>query len=268
MVRPINRVFLDIETAPNIGLFWGCGYKISIGPDNIIQERRIICVGWKAQGAREVKRLTWDKKQDDRQLLIDLMKDIEDADEVITHFGKGFDLPWLRTRILLHGLNPMPLFKIVDTKEWASKNFYFNSNKLDYIASVLGFGHKTKTEYQWWVDILMKNCRATLAKMVDYCCRDVRLLEKVWEKLHPHCSGEVHAGVVDGRARWTCPRTGTTHVALSKRRVTATGLVRYQMVNLDDGSYYSLPEKIFNEYKNKDKKRLPKIRRTPAKRHR
>lgn len=248
MVRPIKRTFLDIETSPNVGMFWGCGYKVSIGPDNLIHERKIICVAWKDEGSREVKSLEWDKNQDDRQLLIDLMEDIQDADEVIAHFGKGFDIPWLRTRILFHGLNPMPLFKIIDTKEWASKNFYFNSNKLDYIASALGFGHKTKTDFQWWVDILLKNDRSTLAKMVSYCRRDVRLLEQVWHKLLPHCAVEVHAGVVDGREKWTCPRTGSRHVILSKRRATATGQVRYQMQNLDDGSFYSIPEKTYQDY--------------------
>ncbi len=259
MVRPIKRIIADIETSPTIGMFWGCGYKVNISHDNILKERAIICIAWKVEGSSKVKSLTWDKNQSDRQLLIDFFNDIEDADEVIAHFGKGFDIPWLRTRVLFHGLNPMPLFKVVDTKEWASKNFYFQSNKLDYIAKFFGFGGKTHTEYQWWLDILLKNCPVALRKMVYYCRRDVTLLEKVFKKLLPHCQQEVHAGVMAGFAKWSCPRTGSRNVKLSKRRVTATGQVRYQFQNLDDGSYYSITQKDFNDYQDRNKP-LQKVR--------
>ncbi len=268
MVRPIKRVMADIETSPTIGMFWGCGYKINISHDNILKERAIICIAWKVEGEKKVKSLVWDKNQSDKNLLQEFFNDpdVKEADEVIAHFGKGFDVPWLRTRVLFHDLNPMPLFKVVDTKEWASKNFYFQSNKLDYIAKFLGFEGKTHTEYQWWLDILLKKCQKTLQKMVSYCRDDVVLLEKVWAKLQPHCQQEVHAGVMAGHARWSCPRTGSRNVVLSKRRVTATGQVRYQFQNLDDGSYYSITQKDFNDYQDRNKP-VPPVRRATAPRH-
>ena len=40
----IKRLFFDIETSPNIGYFWRAGYKLNIGADNIIEERKIICI--------------------------------------------------------------------------------------------------------------------------------------------------------------------------------------------------------------------------------
>ena len=43
----IKRLFFDIETAPNIGLFWEAGYKKTNNPDNIIKERVIICICYK-----------------------------------------------------------------------------------------------------------------------------------------------------------------------------------------------------------------------------
>ncbi len=265
-VRPIVRYFLDIEVSPNIGLFWAPGYKVQINHDAIVNERAVICACVKREGSSKVISFRWDRNQSDKQLLIDLMDEIKDADEVIGHYGVGFDFPWLRTRILFHGLNPMPLFKFVDTKAWASKHFFFNCNKLDYIAKFLGSTGKIKTEYSWWVNILMKNCQETLAKMVFYCKKDVLELEFVWKKLLPHIPAETHAGVVDGRSKWTCPRSGSRNVILSKRRVTATGQVRYQMQNTEDGSYYSINQSAFNEYQNKDKpvqkvRQLAKARR-------
>jgi hypothetical protein len=37
-----KRLFFDIETSPNIGLFWSAGFKLNIAPENIIKERAII----------------------------------------------------------------------------------------------------------------------------------------------------------------------------------------------------------------------------------
>lgn len=255
---PIKRLFLDIEVSPNVGLFWRPGRKVSINHDAIIHERAIMCVCWKWESEKRTHALTWDYSQNDRQLLVELAPIIEEADEVMAHFGDGFDIPWLRTRILFHGLNPMPLFKVVDTKAWASKHFLFNSDKLDYIAKFLFGEGKTKTEWEWWVDILMKNSRRLLAKMVEYCRKDVVLLERVWKRLAPHCPAAVHAGVAAGLDRWTCPRTGSKNVILSKRRATASGLVRYQMQNVDDGSYFSINQKSYESYLRN--KRLQKVR--------
>jgi hypothetical protein len=49
-----KRLFYDIETSPNIGLFWQSGYKLNIDHSNIIQERAIICICWKWEGQKEV----------------------------------------------------------------------------------------------------------------------------------------------------------------------------------------------------------------------
>jgi hypothetical protein len=65
----IKRLFFDIETSPNIGLFWTAGYKQTISPDNIIKERAIICICYKWAGEKEVYSLTWDSKQDDKKIL-------------------------------------------------------------------------------------------------------------------------------------------------------------------------------------------------------
>ena len=49
-MKKIKRLFFDIETSPNIGLFWTAGYKLNISPDSIIKERAIICICYKWAG--------------------------------------------------------------------------------------------------------------------------------------------------------------------------------------------------------------------------
>ena len=68
-----KRLFFDIEVSPNIVFSWRSGYRLNIDPDNIIEERKIICVCWKWEGKDEIHSLTWDKKQDDKKLLKDFI---------------------------------------------------------------------------------------------------------------------------------------------------------------------------------------------------
>lgn len=253
--RKVRRLFYDIEVSPNIVLSWKTGFKLNIGHDSIIKERAIICIAWKWQGESDVHILSWDQHQDDKAMLVAFLKVANEADELVAHWGDGFDLPWFKTRCLYHGLITPPDYKTVDTCVWAKRRFYFNSNKLDYIAQYLGVGAKIKTSYSLWKDIVLNKCPKALALMLVYCKQDVTVLERVWERLSAVVAHKTHAGVLAGGAKWQCPRTGSTNVKVSKTRVTAGGTVQYQMVSLDDGTYYSISSAAHDAYQEAKQRR-------------
>lgn len=238
--RKLRRLFWDIETSPNIGMFWKAGFKLNIGPESILKERAIICIGYKWEGESVSHVLHWDKNQCDKAMLIEFLKIANQADELVAHNGDGFDMPWFKTRCLYHGLQSMPDYKTVDTLQWARRKFYFNSNKLDYIAKFLGIGGKIHTGYDLWKDIVLKNCPIAMEKMLTYCRQDVVLLEEVWERLSKVVPHKSHAGVLAGDPKWTSPVNGNTNVKVSKTRVTAGGNIQYQMQDLDNGVYYTI----------------------------
>ncbi len=250
----VKVLLWDIETAPNLGFFWRAGYDQHILPDSIVKERKVITIAWKWLGQRQTYFLTWDKHQDDRSMLEKFMVVAHEADILVAHYGDRFDLPWFKTRCLIHGLEPLPPYKTVDTKAWASKYFYFNSNKLDYIGEVLGEGRKIKTEYQMWLDIVLKNCPKALAKMARYNVGDVRLLERVYNRLKFCVKPKTHAGVAAGGARWTCPRDGSEDVHLDKVRVTASGVKQFQMQCNKCGGYFTINGVAFDAYKKEKQK--------------
>ena len=132
---PVRRLFFDIETSPNVMFSWRAGYRLDLSYESIIQERKIITVAWKWQNAPKTHVLVWDGDHCDRRLIERFLPILARADEVVAHFGDGFDVPWIRTRALVHGFT-LPILKTIDTKAWASKYFYFNSNKLDYLAKL------------------------------------------------------------------------------------------------------------------------------------
>lgn len=251
----VKRLVWDIETSPNIVLAFRTGYDLVVNHDAIIHERKIICIGYKWEDDPVVHVLRWDENQDDKAMLQKFLKIANEADELIHHFGDRFDLPWFRTRCLFHGLQPLPLYKTIDTKMWASKYFYFNSNKLDYISKFFGSKGKDKMEFDDWKQIVMKNCKKSLKKMCDYCGEDVVELEKVYKKLRFCVKPKTHAGVQAGLDKWTCPRDGSTNVHLSKKRVSSAGTKTYQMQCQDCGGYFQINATAYAQYQNflKDK---------------
>ena len=239
-VPPLRRLFYDLETSPNVVLSWRVGYKIKIDYENLLKERSIICIGYKWQGEKKAHVIAWNKDQCDRKLLAEFLEIMKGADECVGHNIDRFDLPWIRTRCLFHGLPPLPIIKTSDTLQWARRMMYFNSNRLDYIARFLGIGAKIKTEFNLWKAVLLDHDNGALERMKDYCARDVVLLEKVWEKLSTMSPVKTHAGVLNGGEKWNCPRCASDHIVKVRRYVTAKGTEQRQMRCRDCGGYFNI----------------------------
>lgn len=256
----MNRLYLDIETSPNVVLSWRVGYKINIDHDNILTERKIICVGYKWEKQAKARVITWDKDQDDRPMLIELSEIMAEADEIVAHNGDNFDIPWLRTRFAFHRIQPPPPIKSVDTLQWAKRRMLFNSNKLDYIAGYMGFGRKIKTEFGLWKDVMIRNDRKALKRMADYCARDVELLQRVHEAIEPYAGVvKTHVGVLNGGDKWTCPRTGSKNVQSRGKEVTALGTVKYRMQNIETGRWFTISataHKAYQQYRKDQKDKI------------
>lgn len=236
-----KRLFFDIETSPNIGTFWGAGFKLNIGYENIIKERAIICICYKWEGERKVYSLTWDKRQSDKKILQAFVKVANEAAEIVGHNGDRYDLTWLRTRCLFHNIPLFPSFKTIDTLKVARSKFRFNSNKLDYIAKFLGIGAKISTGgFSLWKNILLKKCEKSLSKMVNYCEGDVILLEKVFKRMSSHIAPKHHYGVEAGKDKTSCPECGSDESKVNQTRISAAGVRRVQLECKSCGKFHTV----------------------------
>lgn len=224
-----KRLFWDIETSPNVGLFWRSSYNVNIGYENIIKERAIICVSYKWEG-QPVQSLTWDKKQSDKGLIKKLVKILQSATEIVAHNGDKFDLKWVKGRCLYHRI-PLPhRFVTIDTCKQARKHFNLNSNRLDYIGQFLGLGGKRETGgFSLWKDIVLDKSQDALDKMVHYCERDVELLEEVYNEMKNYIDVKTHYGVLHDQNKYSCPECGSSDVFTNKKRPTAQGTIKRQM---------------------------------------
>ncbi len=228
-----KRLFFDIETSPNIGLFWSAGYKQRIDYNNIIKERAIICICYRWENEKTTHSLQWDSKQNDKSMLRQFIKVANHANELIGHNGDRFDLKWIRTRSLFHGIEMFPDYTTIDTLKIAKNKFRFNSNRLDYIAQYLGLQGKLETEFDLWKDIVLKNCPKSMKKMVKYCKHDVEILEKVYHQLKKHTYTKTHYGVFFNESRETCKECGCEDLTIQRTRVTSAG-TRFNIYKCDE----------------------------------
>jgi uncharacterized protein YprB with RNaseH-like and TPR domain len=228
LITKRRRLFFDIETSPNVGLFWSAGYKQRVDYDNIIKERAIICIAYKWEEEKEVYCIQWDGKQSDKKLLQKFIEVANQSIELVGHNGDKFDLPWIRTRCLYHRIDMFPHYTSVDTLKISRSKFKFNSNRLNYIANYLGLGGKIKTDFALWKKIVLQNDKAAMKKLADYCKRDVILLENVYNHLKFHTKHVTHYGVIFGQDKSSCPECGSDDLVRSNSRITSTGLKKIQ----------------------------------------
>lgn len=232
----IKRLFFDIETSPNIVYSWRIGYNLNITPDNIIDERKIICISYKWENEDKIYSLTWDANQCDKQMLIDFIAQANKADELIAHNGDRFDIKWIRTRCIYHRIPMFPQYKTLDTLKKAKSGFNFNSNKLDYIAKFLGVGAKVKhSGFDMWVQV-MKGNQEAMDEMVTYCEGDIIVLEDVFLTMQNYIKMNTHNGVINNNLKYSCPSCGGEHPVLLKNNVTAMGTIK-RLMECNDCNY-------------------------------
>ena len=157
-------------------------------------------------------------------MLEKFVKIANSADELVGHNGDKFDLAWIRTRCLYHGIGMFPNYTTIDTLKIARSKFKFNSNKLNYIAKFLGIGQKIHTDFDLWKRIVLNKDKVAMDKMVRYCKMDVILLEKVYKQLSTHISPKTHYGVIFGQDRGNCPECGSNDLIRHLQRINASGL--------------------------------------------
>lgn len=265
--RRFKRLFFDIETSPNLGTFWRPGRKVPITYKNIVKHAAVISISWKWEGEDKVRNASWTNNSflewNDKPMLEEFSKVLREADEVIAHNGDGFDVKWLRTRCLKHGIPFPPYIRTLDTLPKFRNNFNFPTNHLTDIGDYLGLGGKIETDYDLWLDtafgnitddikfdVAFGNDKDALSYMMNYNDRDVILLEDIYHTAKHHMKINTHQGVHKGKAKWTCPIDGSENVEYLKPAVSAAGTIQRIMECKDCGHTYKISNSDYYKFIN------------------
>jgi uncharacterized protein YprB with RNaseH-like and TPR domain len=147
---------------------------------------------------------------------------LDEADAVCGWNSKSFDVKHLHREFIVAGLGPPSGHVDIDLLTVARKRFKFASNKLDYVAGRLGVGSKVKhAGFELWLGC-MAGDEAAWRKMRAYNIQDVRLTEKLYDRLLPWITTHPHRGLFGG-PRAGCPRCESLDNQQRGYRVTATG---------------------------------------------
>lgn len=215
---------LDIETSPNVADVWGL-FNQNVSLSQLRESTRVICFAAKWRGEPKVEFRS--EFHDGRDEMIRRAHALLDEAQVtVTYNGRSFDLPNLRREFLLAGLTPPSPTSDIDLYRVVKSRFRFASGKLDHVAQQLGLGAKAKHEgHELWVRCLAGDEKAW-RRMAAYNRQDVRLTERLYERLIPWVKGHPHAGLMSGVEEAVCPRCGSSR--LQKRGFAYTPLGVYQ----------------------------------------
>jgi predicted RNA-binding Zn-ribbon protein involved in translation (DUF1610 family) len=168
-----------------------------------------------------------------------------EADIVVGHNIRTFDMATLNARFVAYGLPPPTPYKICDTLEILKKKLRLPSNSLESASHYFGIAIKEKQPFTLWRDC-MNGVPAAWERIVEYCNHDVKVVEELYIKLLPWSDLHPNMGLFDADGtKVVCPKCGG--VKLHKngfQRSIAHSYQRYQCMDCGGWARSRLPEKI------------------------
>lgn len=170
----------------------------------------VLCCGFKfvGQGKTEVLDiLQYTKKKDkgdlikaEKRLLEEMTERMLDADIWLGHYACYYDIPFINTRLLYHGLPVVPAnFPLIDTWRISRNRLKLRNNRL---ATVSGFlettNEKNAIKPEQWLRALGGH-KESMDYIVEHCRRDIVVLEETYNRLRPLVLDHPNRGLIDGR---------------------------------------------------------------------
>lgn len=168
--------FFDIETsnlAANYGIMY-C-YCILDNATNKIYERTIT--------SHELKSGDMDKR-----VVQQCVNDLKRFDRVVTYYGTKFDISYIRSRAVYHGIDFPAYGEIVHTDLYyvVRHKFRLNSNRLATACEfLLGNTNKTAINFNFWIKA-MGGDKESLKYITEHCEYDVIDLKRLYNKIIPY----------------------------------------------------------------------------------
>lgn len=226
---------LDIETAPALAFIWRL-FKENVGVNQLAANSEMMSYAAKWLGEDAV--IYDDARHDinDARIVEGLSKLLEEADFVVAHNGRKFDLRQIRGRAVLLGIKPFPPVKVIDTFEIAKKEFGFLSNSLAFLTKAFGveekLAHKKFPGFELWAECIKGNMEAW-EEMRIYNIGDIISLEQVYLKMRGWATDHPNVAVfMEATEKAICPKCGSDH--LQKRGFHRTNVSTYQRFSCND----------------------------------
>ncbi len=153
-----------------------------------------VCFSWviKEQGNENLKHASVTRKEMhngdlDKRVIQELVDALQKYTVIYTYYGTRFDIPFLRTRALMHGIEFPPKGEILhrDLYYLVRNKLQLNRNSLDVACGVLGIEGKTHINWKYWIKA-MTGDKESLDYILEHNKYDVLILEKLHERMAPY----------------------------------------------------------------------------------
>lgn len=227
-------LFLDIETAPDVVWTWGVYQANAIA----VKEHWYVlsfAAKWRGDDTIMINGLDDYKgynggNSTEKKLLDDAWTLLDEADIVVAHNGRDFDVKKLNARFIDLGFAPPSPFKVIDTKNDLRGVAKFSSHRLDWLMKQFKIGEKMPTEgFSLW-EGCMNGDPDSWERMKAYNVHDVELLESLYDKINPWIP-QPNANLYTDRP--VCPNPGCEDGKLIKRGLARAITRVYQRYQCD-----------------------------------
>lgn len=206
----LKILFWDIETSPNFSAHWGF-WKQNVGKGSTIRKAGLVSHAWAwGDGETHVSILTPKEavKNDYERLVREAWSLLDNADIVVAHNGKRFDIRKINAEFIKLGLPPPSPYKVYDTLRVAKKHFYFDRNDLDSLCETLNipFRKVSNEGMPLWVKCCMGE-EGALNKMAEYNEGDIPTLRALFRKLLPWDNQGINFALIEQEMNG-CPHCG------------------------------------------------------------
>src|SRR3990167_3691686 len=185
----------------------------------------------------------------EEKLVKDVAAEFNNADVLVSYYGKGFDRKFLNAKMLEYSLPPLPNIPEVDLYYTAKSNLALSRKSLQNVAYYIkAENSKTPVEGRLWKAAQTGNLRA-LRAIEKHNIADVEVLRDVYLKLRPLVRQQPRLGGADINA---CPaghsvenggkaqKRGIMYTTLQKPKQRLQCITRSESGDVC-GAWYSIP---------------------------
>ncbi len=241
VVTPLLKVLiLDIENAPMMSYHWGV-WKQNIGqPMRVDGDRSyMMSIAMKWLHEEEIHYFET-RTEDDSELVGKTLEFLDEADIVIAHNGKAFDIKKINAYAIMNGLNPPSPYRQIDTLIEARKHFMFERNTLAHVAKALNctdkLSHGQFQGFTLWAEC-MKGNEDAWAEMKKYNIQDILTLEEVYIKMRPYIKSHPNVVTTAGSPGKRCTTCGSHN--LTSNGFSVTNVSQFERFKCDDCGSFS-----------------------------
>src|SRR5438132_6164141 len=163
---------LDIETTSleaDAGVLVGAGLMSEAGRGEYLEAKRT---------------------SEEKSLLLKLLNRLERYDVMVTWNGRSFDIPFLTTRLMKHGLDPRPLLRKshIDLADVVKSRLRLTFTYLDHVCDFFQIARRKGPmglDVPHLYVLAAEGDREALASIREHCLDDLRATRQVFLKLKP-----------------------------------------------------------------------------------